>query len=189
MDAGAAREGIVLPGRIDTARRLLRPFAPEDAADVLAYHAEPYGRYQRRASPTTLAEATAFIDEMRGRDWSGQPTWAIALDGRAIGICTLAFEADHRIATLGYGVGEAQRGRGCAGEAVRAVLDAAFVAYPQLHRVRALTDARNTPSIRVLEKLGFRLEGVLRSDVWEKGEFVDVAVCGVLREEWPGLDG
>jgi len=42
----------------------------------------------------------------------------------------------------------------------------------------------NTRSIRVWEKLGFTHEGTLRANTFEKGEFVDEAVFGLLREEW-----
>jgi hypothetical protein len=51
-------------------------------------------------------------------------------------------------------------------------------------RVRATCDARNTQSIRVMEKLGMTREALLRSDRFFRGELTDEAICGLLRSEW-----
>ena len=68
-------------------------------------------------------------------------------------------------------------------EAVDAVLAEAF-AIPRLARITAHTDARNHPSSRLLEKLGFVREGTLRSGgVTAQGELVDAAIYGLLRSE------
>lgn len=47
--------------------------------------------------------------------------------------------------------------------------------------------ASNEPSCAVLEKLGFTREGTLREHRFVEGEYVDVALYGLLREEW--IDG
>ena len=89
---------------------------------------------------------------------------------------------------IGYGVHGAVRGRGLAGEAARAVVDAAFSSYSILKKVRAHMDAKNVASMRVLEKLGFVREGILRCNQYVKGEFGDEAIYGLLREEAPSRD-
>jgi RimJ/RimL family protein N-acetyltransferase len=53
-----------------------------------------------------------------------------------------------------------------------------------LHRVFADTDPRNAPSIRVLERLGFRREGLLREHYLVQDEPQDAVVYGLLRSEW-----
>ena len=68
------------------------------------------------------------------------------------------------------------------------MLEVTFSRYRELGKIRAHTDPDNAASIRVLEKLGFSLEGVLRKNQFVKGEFVDEAVFGLLREEWFALD-
>jgi RimJ/RimL family protein N-acetyltransferase len=64
------------------------------------------------------------------------------------------------------------------------VLTEAFATYPQLVRVQATADSRNIASVRVMEKLGLRREGVLRRQRVCRNELTDQVICGVLREEW-----
>jgi [ribosomal protein S5]-alanine N-acetyltransferase len=61
---------------------------------------------------------------------------------------------------------------------------AAFSAYPHLMRIRAMADARNARSHRVLEKLGMAREGLLGKNRFVRDEFVDEVWYGVLRSEW-----
>lgn len=62
-------------------------------------------------------------------------------------------------ATLGYFLDQAHNGKGYTSTAVRLVLDFAFTTAA-LHRVQAGVMPHNLPSIRVLEKNGFRREGL-----------------------------
>ena len=73
-----------------------------------------------------------------------------------------------------------------ASEAARAVISEALEAYPQLMRVRAMADARNVRSHRVLEKVGLVREGLLRQNRVVRGELLDEVWYGVLRSEWSG---
>ena len=50
--------------------------------------------------------------------------------------------------------------------------------------MRARADARNARSIRVMEKLGMKREGLLRNDRLCRGELIDEVVYGLLRSEW-----
>jgi [ribosomal protein S5]-alanine N-acetyltransferase len=71
---------------------------------------------------------------------------------------------------IGYIVDPARQRKGFATEAVSALLDYCFGELG-LHRVQAFIHPDNTPSRRLVEKLGFRCEGLLRDnlrvgDVW-----------------------
>lgn len=124
------------------------------------------------------------------RDWTNQPAWAITRSGEVVGLVSLVFSAEHRIALVGYGIHKDHRGLGLTGEAIGAVLAEAFAAYPQLTRVAANTDARNHSSRRVLEKLGFTHEGTIRSGgLTAKGELSDGVIYGLLRSEWRSYAG
>ncbi len=101
-----------------------------------------------------------------------------------MGVVSLTFEQDHKIAVIGYGVHGQLRGQGFTTEAAQAVIRLAFDRVPQLERLRAHTDSENSGSIRVLEKLGFTHEGTLRKNQFVKGRLVDEAIYGLLREEW-----
>ncbi len=68
-------------------------------------------------------------------------------------------------------------------QALPAVIEFAFNRL-KLHRIGADADPRNVASIRVLEKLGFRSEGLLRECYFHMGEVQDALVFGLLRRDW-----
>jgi ribosomal-protein-alanine N-acetyltransferase len=87
-------------------------------------------------------------------------------------------------AYLGYFVSERHNGRGYATEAVRQAVDAAFGELG-LHRVQAAVIPRNVASIRVLEKAGFREEGLAQRYLQIAGVWEDHKLYAVTVEEWP----
>jgi RimJ/RimL family protein N-acetyltransferase len=89
----------------------------------------------------------------------------------------------NRRAELGYMIGRASWGRGLAREAVRLIVQHAFRTVG-LHRLEADTDPRNARSMALLERLGFRQEGLLRERWWVGGEPADTAFFGLLAHEW-----
>jgi ribosomal-protein-alanine N-acetyltransferase len=61
-----------------------------------------------------------------------------------------------------------------------------FQTFPSdaVNRVEAHVYSGNAGSMRVLQKCGFREEGVLRGKVWKEGKVLDLHVWGLLREEF-----
>ncbi len=53
-----------------------------------------------------------------------------------------------------------------------------------MNRIGAEAYGNNPRSMRMLEKVGFRREGILRDNVFRGGRFLDEIVFGLLREEW-----
>jgi [ribosomal protein S5]-alanine N-acetyltransferase len=172
---------------ITTVRLLLRPFSWSDADALFDYASDPaYARFQSGPEDFTRTAGDKFLAGLILREPETQPVWAITLKGRVVGIVNLSFESGHRVAVLGYGLHKDLWGQGLASEAVTSVLNATFAEYEQLRRVRAHTDLRNVRSTRLLAKLGFTHEGTLRADQFARGELVDGAIYGLLREEWSG---
>lgn len=68
-------------------------------------------------------------------------------------------------------------------EAVAALLDFLFQEL-QLHRVVAQTDVRNVPSVRLLERLGFRREGHFIEGFYLRGEWASEYLYALLAREW-----
>lgn len=98
--------------------------------------------------------------------------WGICEQGGGddvlIGACGLNdVKVEHGRGELGYWLLPEHWGRGIATECVGAMLEHAFGALA-LHRVGADVDVDNHASRRLLERLGFRLEGV-RRDYERKG--------------------
>jgi RimJ/RimL family protein N-acetyltransferase len=73
--------------------------------------------------------------------------------------------------------------RGYTTEAAIALVDFAFRQLG-LNRVSAEHMVHNPASGRVLEKAGLRPEGLLRQHAKKWGRFHDVAVFGLVREDW-----
>jgi RimJ/RimL family protein N-acetyltransferase len=77
----------------------------------------------------------------------------------------------------------AKRGRGYATEAVTALVDYLFRAFP-INRIECNTAPENAPSISLAEKCGFVREGMLRGYMFANGRYIDSVVLSILRDEW-----
>ncbi len=85
-------------------------------------------------------------------------------------------------ANVGYWVDRARNGRGYATEALQGALSFAFDDL-QLHRVEAAVMPRNVASTRVVEKNGFRREGLAPRYLNIDGRWEDHVLYGITREE------
>jgi RimJ/RimL family protein N-acetyltransferase len=105
---------------------------------------------------------------------------AICLSGdgeaRPVGTVSLEPTADACRGELGYVLARSHWGQGVATAAVRRALAADFGEVEGLARVEALVDVDNAASHRVVEKAGFRREGVLRRHYWHKGRARDLVM-------------
>jgi RimJ/RimL family protein N-acetyltransferase len=173
------------PNIIETARLRLRPFRLRDVDEVLGYATDPeWARYLPVPQPYTPVEAEKFIAAQVLRDRAVHPAWAIEHARAVMGGMNLRFHFDHHVGEMGYSIARSDWGRGLATAAARAVMAAAFTAYASLTRIRAMADARNLGSLRVMEKLGMVREGGLRQNRLVRGEYIDAVWCGVLRPDW-----
>jgi len=112
-----------------------------------------------------------------------QWVFRIEREGRAIGeVCLKSIRWINRKAELSIFLEPAQQGRGVGGEATRAMIEFAFRTL-NFHRLQAEVIEFNAPSRRLLEKLGFRLEGRLREAKYCDGRYWDILVYGLLRPE------
>ncbi len=82
-------------------------------------------------------------------------------------------------ATVGYWMGEQHAGRGHMTRAVRALAPFAFATL-RLHRLEAACLPHNGASMRLLEKVGFRREGLARGLVCINGRWQDHVVFALL---------
>ncbi len=178
-----------LPEVIETDRLILRRFRAGDVDDVLAYARDPrWSRYLPGVPrPYTRADAEAFVASRVSDQWEAQATWAMQLNDGVAGGLGLTVESKHLRAALGYGLARPHWGKGLTTEAARAVIDAAYRTLPNLNRVYATADARNSASQRVMEKLGMRREARLRAHRVHRGETVDWVIYGLLRDDWERL--
>ncbi len=112
-------------------------------------------------------------------------------DGRLVGTVAL-HGVDHvtRRGQLGYWLAAGAMGRGIITRSITALIERCFslpvCAGQAFERLEIRAAVENLPSRRVAERLGFRFEGVLRSEELVHGRRLDHAVYGLLRSEWAG---
>lgn len=187
-------DALDMPPVLSTARLVLRPMGPDDAAAVQKWAGDFEVADTALNIPHPYPDGLA--DEwiaMHGRAWreGREAVFAITAraDGTLMGAIGLAgIDARHRHAEMGYWLGRPFWNLGLATEAARAVLAFAFDTL-DLERVFAHHFVRNPASGRVLEKIGMVREGVLRAHVRQWGRPEDLVVCGILRREWQAHDG
>ncbi len=135
------------------------------------------------------AEAEQLVREIHELFESGTLfEWGVALreTDEVIGTATLAYiDRSNGRAEIGYAIARPHWRQGYATEAIRLLLHYAFEEM-NLRRIEADVDPRNEASLRTLERLGFRREGLLRERWNVGGEVQDALFLGLLRSEWSG---
>lgn len=121
--------------------------------------------------PYSPADAKTFIERCLDPP---ETTFAIAVDDEAVGAIgfLVGKDVERLSAELGYWLGESFWNRGIMTEAVAAVTQYAIREY-DLTRVFATPYGWNDASMRVLEKAGYVLEGVMRRGAIKDGQVVD----------------
>jgi len=173
---------------IPAGRVRLRPLADADVPALFAvFSDEQVMRYWSTPPMRDVAEAQALLDDIRASfQQRALFQWGVARreDDRVIGTCTL-FNLDRRNgrAELGYALARDCWGQGLMSDALVALVAYAFGPL-DLRRLEADVDPRNAASIRIVERLGFVREGLLRERWHVGGEVQDSLILGLLRREW-----
>ena len=175
----------ILPHTFRTERLLLRQWCFKDKNAVLGYASdEEWARYMPVPQPYLSKHAVEFIARQVLLDPAAHCAYAIIFENQAVGGINIRFFFERYAASIGYSIARPVWGKGLTPEAARIIIDAAFSTHDDLNRIESMTDNRNLASLRVMEKLGMRREGVLRQSRFEKGELIDVVCCSLLRSEW-----
>ncbi|MGY1809688.1 GNAT family N-acetyltransferase [Blastococcus sp. SYSU D00669] len=152
----------------------LAPWEPSSAQPWRLRHTPAAYRVMRRAVARRARAGTSL-------------PWAIRVDGRLAGQVTIdnVVRGAMRSGHLGYWIDRAEAGRGMASLAVALVCDHAFGPVG-LHRLQADIRPENGPSQRLVERLGFTREGLLRRYLDIDGDWRDHLTFALLAEDVPG---
>jgi [ribosomal protein S5]-alanine N-acetyltransferase len=184
-----------LTTRLLTRRLVLRPPRTNDVGEIRRLlrhnheHLKPWNPAPAPGDdPTSITEVSKTVLRQR-REWKRGSSFVFMVamrDEPARFIGKLALNGVMRGAMygayLGYWMDVDQQGKGLVTEAIAAVLDFAFGAAG-LHRVQAAIMPRNTRSLRVVEKLGFRREGYAERYLQIAGQWEDHILFAKTREE------
>lgn len=174
-----------------TALRVLR----EDDAEELFELTDANRAYLRRWLPwvdlvrseddsrSFLASVTTQREQGRG------PTFGILCDGALLGVVGF-LPVDHvnRIGEIGYWLVPRAQRRGVMTQCCRFVVRYGFLTL-DLNRIQIAAGTENQASRAVPERLGFKLEGVLRARENLYGTFIDHAMYSLLRSEFDAAGG
>lgn len=160
---------------IDCGPCLLRSWRPGDE-ESLCRHANDRGVWINLRDgfphPYTPADAQYWVEFASTH--KNRTALAIDVNGEAVGGIGLVLHDDiERVSgEIGYWLGREFWDRGVTSAAVRGFSLYAFEEF-DLTRIFAVPFARNGASSRVLEKAGYRLEGVMRRSAIKDGEILD----------------
>ncbi len=152
----------------------LAPWEPSHGLPWRARHTPAAYRVMRRAVARRARLGTSL-------------SFAVRVEGRLAGQVTIdnIVRGALRSGYLGYWVDRAVAGRGMASLAVALVCDHAF-GEVGLHRLEADIRPENLPSQRLVERLAFRREGLLRRYLDIDGDWRDHLAYALLAEDLPG---
>ena len=169
---------------LETERLILRRLTLEDAEDMFEYFSkdevtEYYDLYTFKG----IDEAEKLIQDFNKCFENKKGIrWAIQLkdSSKMIGTCGYHNWAhEHFKIELGYELNPLYWRQHYMEEAIAAILPYAF-SEMNIHRVEAFTDPDNLASERLLLKLNFKEEGLLKDFFFEKGRFVDAKIFGLV---------
>lgn len=169
---------------LSTERFDLAPLQPSDREALFAHFSDPATVEFMDIAPMTaisdadetIAWATQLLERDAGlrwaiRDHSGEFTGTI-------GFNSLVREHGSR-GEIGYDVVRTRWRQGVMGEVLPVVLDYGFVILG-LYRIEATVTPGNAASVALLQRHGFRREGLLRGHGHWKGDFQDVEMFARL---------
>ena len=176
-----------IPRELKTNDLFLRPIGMSDTKGLFAMLSDPLSmKYWSDPPIASIDDAKIVLQKDTESDERGDSMcWAVMLDGHEtmIGKCILfQFSQANRRAEIGYILNREYWGQGLMRQALEAVIDFAFTTL-ELHRIEADVDADNGASLAILERLGFKREGLFK-DRWNVyGEWQDSVMLGLLNTD------
>lgn len=167
---------------------VLRPAVPRDADLLWRWRGEwsvrrfqPLHDLSANQLRSDLAnQRIADLNQGRGEKFQ----WIILGDGHPAGWVTLVINNwEHGLGEVGYALGSSFQGRGLMTQALYLLLDDVF-RHTTIERVEARCAVGNLASKRVLEKVGFHCEGLLKSYFRLRGRRVDNLLYALLKAEY-----
>jgi ribosomal-protein-alanine N-acetyltransferase len=182
------------PTTLRTRRLELRPYRTEDHASWItgmSTRGAPRYRYDGAPLPPRRAPRSWFraLCRRHRRLWMRDEVYVLGVFDRRTGdhlghvdIGVIERRSTQR-ANLGYSIHNTHQGRGYGTEACIAAITFAFRSLG-LHRLEAVIDPDNHPSLRLARRIGMIDEGVWRSFWFQDGEWADQVVFTAVHGSW-----
>lgn len=173
--------------QLETRRLLLREVRLEDSEKLLENYADPHVTEYFMEPLTEQQDAVSIAREYAGHYYAGTGiVWAITFkdDPPLVGTCGYeVLSSFDRRGDIGYDLARRCWGQGLMIEALEAVVEYGFTKLG-LNRIQAFVLADNARSINLLNRLHFRVEGVLQEHRWFRGRYWDNVIMALLQKDW-----
>lgn len=175
---------------LETEKFELRQITQNDSLDIFQYFSlDEVTRFYDVESFTDIQQAEGMIQKWNERFENNQAIrWGITLksEGRVIGTCGFhGWMKPHYKAAIGYELSPEYWHRGFMTEVIEKIVEYGFH-HLELNRIEAFVEPKNVGSRRVLEKTGFREEGILKEHYFWRNSFVDNVVYALLKKDYKG---
>lgn len=169
----------------------MRPWHPDDASSLVKHANNPKVARNLRDGfphPYSLADARKWLDIVVENQ--SDLILALEINGEAAG--GIGIHAGKDVYSyngeIGYWLSEIYWAKGIMTEAVGILVDHAFM-HTKWLRLFATIFESNTPSMRILEKCGFRHEATHKQVVMKEGKLLDEYLFALLKEHWKSRRG
>ncbi|ADL06819.1 GNAT family N-acetyltransferase [Thermosediminibacter oceani] len=168
----------------------LRAYRKEDLEKALQFINDPeVKRFLAPGIPFPLTESDEekFISKQSGFNTDAYSFAIETLEGEYIGGCGInSTDWKNSVAVVGIFIGNKDYwGKGYGTDAMRVLLRFIFEQM-NINKVKLFVYDFNKRAIRCYEKCGFKVEGVLRQEIYRDGRYHDELAMGILRSEWFG---
>lgn len=174
-------------GRLIGENIVLREYRAEDLSALRAWvndnEITKYlaGTYRR---PQTWEQTEQWLDRRLNGDAGGEGFVISDKEtGKYLGqIDLMMIDPIARKAEMAIVLMKSAQKKGYALESIRLILDYAF-GVMNLNRVWLKCAEENEPAVRCYERAGFKIEGVLRNDLFIGGKYQNALIMGILKND------
>lgn len=171
---------------LNTKRLICRKLTINDAALLHQYWSDvDVTEYMSLEPFKNIEETVAMITLLNSLPEDNQGIrWAVTSkeDNKILGTCGFHnHKPEHFRAEMGYELGKEYWGQGIMAEALIAIIDYGFSCL-NFNRIEAFVNYGHARSTRLLERMGFKLDGVLREYEFNRGNFVDQYCYSLLKK-------
>jgi len=174
--------------QIETDRLILRPIRMEDSDSIFRYRSNSLVNQYQGWIPKTIDDVHDFIKTKISSEIDIPNTWyqlvIIAKENsELIGDIGIHFlDSDKFQVEIGCTLDKNYHGKGYATEALKETMNFLFNTLNK-RRIIASIDPRNTKSIELFERLGFRKEAHFKESILINNEWVDDLIYAILKDE------
>lgn len=171
--------------RLTTQRLTIRPFKESDFKDVFSiYQNKEVCRYLLHEPWENRDALEHFHKKLENNQLTKDTSLSLAVlyERKVVGDISAFYTDMKNTVEVGYTFQPESSGKGLATEAIRELIEWLFY-EKNVHRIQANLDARNISSAKLCERLGMRKEAHFIQDFWNKGEWTDSLVYGMLKED------